>query len=1008
MKRFFSFLFLAVVTLSGIMAGNESSKKSIIIRLKDQIDLSSQVKQNYVGANSVEAKRKMAITSLKSFSQKSQASLLAKLNAAGLKNELSDIRQFWIANVISCKATDEVIEQLKKRADIEVLINQPAKVIENSDPAPMAAAASDISAASTQIASNIKLIRAIEANEYGYTGKGVVVGLIDTGTNYNHNDLKDALWEDGDYPNHGYDFVNEDNDPMDDNSHGTHCAGTIVGNGKSGIRTGVAPDAKLMIIKIGTKTGWSEQDVAWKGIQFAVEHGANVLSMSIGWAQSYGPDKKTWRDIMTNLLASNVLAVVAGGNEGDKLSGYPIPDNIRTPGNCPAAWLHPSQPNPGSTSSVLTIGAFKEDGITKLDMSSLGPVTWQDVKGYNDYPYNPGEGLHKPDISVQGENVYSTNMNNASGYLSMSGTSMATPATAGIVALMLSKNPSLTPAEIVQIISETSIKVTDGFVNGLGIGRADALYATLATPNPDLNCNKIIVTETTGAPNGNLNPGDEANLSFTFRNESTEDLSDYELEIISMTPEMPLTAKSGTGLPVIKAGQEVTVTDLYSIKVPTDANSKMTADIVIVIKKGDKKWTNLFRMPICIAKLSPDNKEISEVEGNDNGIPDAGEKVQVNFPILNVGSETSYNVKATLSIDQTYLSLASTSVSDATNIQDKANFSYQLNISSETPAWYRTELSLNLKGDNIDTTFIYKMDIGKTAILLIDKSKNHNSSNDLLAHLEARGNISIDTVTAMPKNLDNYHSVWYLAGVYPKNGKITEEENQTLTQYVQSGGNLYMEGGDVWYTKKNNLNSLFNVECPLDNAGELETIQGCRANYNENQSFSYDTYEQKSIDKLQHIEPAYPVYKNKTTQNGQESEFITTVFYETEKYKTIASSFEIGGILDPASNENGAVDKYLGFFGIKEGEGNYISGTKTEKFNAECYKSGDYCVIKLSLPTAVETNIRIFTAEGQLVKQLRTNISGNTVNRIPVQGLKGLYLVSIQSGDHVTVKKVLF
>lgn len=1001
MRSFFLFLFLALSTLSGISAGNESSKKSIIIRLKDQMDVSTT--RMYLATFPKELKREMALQSLKDFSQRSQARFLSSIRSNSMEEEITDIKQFWIANVITCKATDEMIAKLKQRNDIEISEDKVIQVLPEDFSVPVQA---HNTLAEENIAANIKLVRAPEVNDqFGYTGKEIVVAILDSGTNYNHEDLKDALWTDDDYPHHGWDFCNNDNDPMDDKGHGTHCAGTIVGNGKSGTRTGVAPDAKLMILKVLDQKGQSTEKIIWDAIQFAVDHGANVLSMSIGW--DGGANYQTWREVMTNLLNFDILAVVAAGNNGENISFYTLPYNIGLPGCCPAAWLHPSQHNPGSTSSVITIGSVQDNGVDAAASSGYGPCSWQGVEGYNDYPYNPGEGLLKPDVCMQGANVLSTDWQNTSGYVKMSGTSMATPAVAGVVALMLSKNPNLTPAEIVQILSQSSVKITDSFDPQRGAGRVDAYWAICGTPNLDFNCTEITIEETQGVKNGRLNPGDEAGLSFTFKSELSEDLSGYVLEINSLTPGISLTSQTSS-LPVLPAGKETRINNLYTLKIPENASPETTVDISILVRKGEKIWTNLFHLPITIAKFANGALKAKEIEGDDNGIIERGEKMELSFPISNIGKEIAYNVKGTLVYDATYLSPIGNTVTDATNleVETTGEFRYQFSISEELPDWYHTQFTLQLKGENIDTAYTYKMDIGKTAILMLDKTKNNLSTKDLAANLDARGSISYQIVTELPDNLDSYQSVWYFAGVYPKNGKITEEENQQLTEYLNNGGRVYMEGGDVWYTRKANMSTIFGVECLSDNAGApLNNIFGCRDNYTSGQNYTY-TYAQKSIDEIVAVAPAYPVYSNKGTKDEVEKEYAAVVYNDPGTYRTIASVFEIGGIL--SDTDNGALDRYLEFFDIKKGGPENITSARVEKFHIECYKSGDYCMVELAIPTPTQTTISLLSIDGQLIKQLRTGNSGNITHRIPAHGLKGIYLVRIQSGNQTVVKKVWF
>ena len=191
---------------------------------------------------------------------------------------------------------------------------------------------------------NITHINVDDVWNKGYTGKGVVVALIDSGVNYNHIDLADHLWDGGDqYPNHGYDFINDDNDPIDDNGHGTHCAGTICGDGTSGTQTGMAPDVTLMCLKVLDSEGSGYSSITQSAAEFAVENGADIISLSLGSRYPGASVSYSNRVIYTNVLQAGVVASVAAGNDRNKINEYAIPRNINSPGNCPPPWLHPDQ-----------------------------------------------------------------------------------------------------------------------------------------------------------------------------------------------------------------------------------------------------------------------------------------------------------------------------------------------------------------------------------------------------------------------------------------------------------------------------------------------------------------------------------------------------------------------------------------------------------------------------------------------------------------------------------------
>src|SRR5262249_15534535 len=146
--------------------------------------------------------------------------------------------------------------------------------------------------------------------------------------------------------------------------------------------------------------------------------------------------------------------VIAAGNEGFGNE----PDNVRTPGDVPR---------------VITVGATDcSDALASF--SSRGPVTWQNVPPYNDYAFPPG--LIKPDVSAPGVDTISHNFCN--GYTTLSGTSMATPHTAGTVALMVSNDPSISHDDIKQILQDTAIDLgAPGKDNEYGSGRVDAFAA---------------------------------------------------------------------------------------------------------------------------------------------------------------------------------------------------------------------------------------------------------------------------------------------------------------------------------------------------------------------------------------------------------------------------------------------------------------------------------------------------------------------------------------------------
>ena len=421
-------------------------------------------------------RRTFVVNELKSFAEASQYELKSILNEMEQQGLVSSIRSLWSANALYFEATKAALLYLSEQVDIETIsLNAQHQMIPEGETAREAA---DL----RETTPNITQVNADQVWELGYTGQGVVIAVIDSGVNYNHLDLADHLWNGGEeFPHHGYDVVNDDNDPMDDKGHGTHCAGTVLGDGTAGSLTGMAPDATLMCVKSIKADGFGGAVNIAGGMEWAVEHGCDAISMSLGMVDAAVVDKELLRRTCEAVLDAGIIAMVCAGNEGNAFlqMTYPVPNNVRVPASCPPPYLDPDQmANPGPLSCVMAIGAVNYNDVA-ADFTSKGPVTWQDTQ-FGDYAYNPGIGLIRPDVCAPGVSIKSLDYENTSGYTNMDGTSQATPCVAGIVALMLQKNPELTPAQICQILEETSVKLTPNKSNITGVGRVDALAAVNA------------------------------------------------------------------------------------------------------------------------------------------------------------------------------------------------------------------------------------------------------------------------------------------------------------------------------------------------------------------------------------------------------------------------------------------------------------------------------------------------------------------------------------------------
>ena len=425
-------------------------------------------------------KRALVLGRLKEVARTSSAPLLAALQAEQATGAVGQrVRSLWIVNVIATEATAETITRIAARNDVAyVNFDRPAgEEVFPVEPGDQTVKGHGASADGRGIECGVELMRAPEVwADFNITGEGVVVGIIDTGCCIEHPDIENQLWTNpGEIPGNGvdddnngyiddivgYNFWEQTNDVYDSGGHGTHTAGTVCGDGTDGTITGMAPNCQMMILKFWNNFGG--ESIVWEAMQYAADNNADAVTASIGWPHSMSPDRATWRAVCENTMAAGVVTVYAGGNEGNY---NPPVDNIRTPGDVP---------------DMLTIGATDcSDNIASF--SSIGPVTWENVDPYNDWPYPPGK--MKPTVSAPGVDTVSCRHSPCTGYTNMSGTSMATPHVAGAVALILEANPNLDHFQVKQLLKDTSVDLGEvGHDNTYGAGRVDAYEAVVEAMN---------------------------------------------------------------------------------------------------------------------------------------------------------------------------------------------------------------------------------------------------------------------------------------------------------------------------------------------------------------------------------------------------------------------------------------------------------------------------------------------------------------------------------------------
>ncbi|MEI7947597.1 MAG: S8 family serine peptidase [bacterium] len=322
-------------------------------------------------------------------------------------------------------------------------------------------------------------IDAPEAWESGVGGKSVIVAVIDTGVDYQHEDLAANMWiNPGEIPGngidddgngyvddvYGYDFFNRDADPMDDHGHGTHCSGTIGAVGDNGVGVaGVCWNVKIMALKFLSAAGEGDSAGAISCIEYAVRMGAKVLSNSWGDVPG-GAYEQALKDAIDAAGTADVLFVAAAGND------YGNNNDV-----------NPVYPASYESTNIISV----------MSVSSSGARS-----SFSNY------GLTSVDLAAPGSSILSCKPGGS--YQYMSGTSMATPHVAGACALLRSINSGYSSLQIKNALVTT----TDSSLPGLCVSGGLMKLANAIALSPAW----LRLMPVSGA---NMAPGVSSNITVT-------------------------------------------------------------------------------------------------------------------------------------------------------------------------------------------------------------------------------------------------------------------------------------------------------------------------------------------------------------------------------------------------------------------------------------------------------------------------------------------------------------
>lgn len=457
-----------------LQVNERAAELDFIVQLAPQADVSAAA-----ALQGKAAKGRYVFEQLRATAARTQPPILADLQTVGVT-----ARPLWITNAIWMRGSAAVVARMAQRADVAYVYANPPVVLDQPTRAEVRAA--------TAVAWGVAQINADDFWNLGFQGEGIVIGGQDTGVEWSHPALRLHYrgWN-GTTADHNYnwhDAIHANNEqtqagnpcgfnllaPCDDNGHGTHTVGTMVGSDGAEKQIGVAPEAEWIACR-NMEEGWGTPATYLECFQWFLAptdlananpnpaKAPHVINNSWNCPPSEGCSQANFGLLETaveNLRQAGIVVVASAGNSGSLGCS-----TIESP---PAIY-----PN------VLAVGATDAaDDITPF--SSRGPVTYR------------GQSWLKPDLVAPGQSIYSAYRNGSYEYLS--GTSMAGPHVVGAIALLLSTgHPALDGdvAAVEELLRETAVPrsttegcggLTDAPNHVYGYGRVDVLAAWQALP----------------------------------------------------------------------------------------------------------------------------------------------------------------------------------------------------------------------------------------------------------------------------------------------------------------------------------------------------------------------------------------------------------------------------------------------------------------------------------------------------------------------------------------------
>lgn len=547
--------------------------------------------------------------------------------------------------------------------------------------------------------------------------------------------------------------------------------------------------------------------------------------------------------------------------------------------------------------------------------------------------------------------------------------------------------------DISTIQSPCLVKVTISKYNAIPI-QGDVKFEALSDAFLSLSNSKLDDSKDDGNNDGILNAGETVNIVMTISNIGGLKCDEATITVSSDDETIEILSETAT-INNIEAGASIEMSNIV-IKGNKDLVDKKTIKLNVNIKAGESVWESEINIIPQAVNLEVVGVELKNENGRKELNP--GEVGFMKVKIANNGSVNAKNTLIKLNTVENVIIIGEDSYSHE-NIQtgQVIEQEYKISLDKSCEYLYTPTFKLDYNGDNYEGIGEATVLFAKNDVLAINIAKNDVSTNVIKDVIVELGYVCDQTTEINSEDISKYRALFITLGIGSNSVGLTEEQGTILANFLTNGGSIYMEGGDTWsYNKPTAVHPMFGIAKVSDGANDLSVIEsGINAVCETAMSFKY-TGENKFIDKISAISPAFVLFENKTPN------YVNGVANRTDDYSTIGVSFAFAGLEDGIEDNTKSelMQRYLTFLGVTKKDHSSVNNTDAIS-SISVYPNPSKGVIKIDGEC---NSISVYDMGGrEVVSPMIAN--GQEINLSKLQN--GIYIMRISTNDGEITKRIV-